>query len=153
MIMKRILFCLILFFGITSLQSIFAQEVCGQKSPSEKIVISTQVNAPQGFPSEAIDVLYEKLRDMVLESGYEIGDGGSVLKADVNFSERMATATAPIQYLVKLSVVVTLNGSTLKFNLQGLNTSEAEAVLSAVKSMKIKSTRVRKFILLSAEKK
>ena len=86
-------------------------------------------------------------------SGYEIGDGGRVLKADVNFSERMATATAPIQYLVKLSVVVTLNGSTLKFNLQGLNTSEAEAVLSAVKSMKIKSTRVRKYILLSAEKK
>lgn len=133
---------------------LFSFTIFGQS----KTTITPQLGKCEGLPNEAKEALMAKLTAMSVESGYEVGESDYIISADVIFIERIATATAPIQYVVKLSLPISIKKmdgtiiSTITFNLQGLESSEGKAIYKAITSLKTKTSRVRKFMLLSKEK-
>lgn len=142
--------------------AILAAAACGALAASAQqpaqpaqsmVAITPMVSYALDLPDDARQSLAVKLGQMVTQNGFGSASGQFVLTANVVTIDKQATATAPVQYMVKLEVstyVVDLAGGTVmgetSFNVTGVDRLENKAVIQAINQIKPKSPAAQAFM-------
>lgn len=95
------------------------------------------------LPEDARQSLDVTLGQMVTQNGFGASSGQFVLTSNLVISDKQATATAPVQFAVKLKVSVYLLDvaeqvviDEMSFNVAGVDSLENKAVIQAINRIK-----------------
>jgi hypothetical protein len=151
--MKKIILSL-LAFGVSAMS--FGQQALSAK---DMVGIAPMVCDVMSLPADAQKSLGTKLTQMVTQNGFGATSGQFVLTANVVTLDKQATATAPVQYIVKQEValfVVDLVDNVvideMSFEVQGIDRLENKAVIQGINQIKPRSTEVKAFMESSRAK-
>lgn len=144
------------------LRKIIAALVCmlPLTAPAQNVISSRQMVAvtpmlsdKADLPSAAKSLLAQKLGQIATQNGFGSVSGQIVLTANAVTVDKTATATAPVQLVVKMDVtlyVIDLTDGTVidsyTFEVQGIDNSDHKAVVKAIAQIKPKSPGVRSFM-------
>ncbi len=144
------------------LRKIIAALVCmlPLTAPAQNVISSRQMVAvtpmlsdKADLPSAAKSLLAQKLGQIATQNGFGSVSGQIVLTANAVTVDKTATATAPVQLVVKMDVtlyVIDLTEGTVidsyTFEVQGIDNSDHKAVIKAIAQIKPKSPGVRSFM-------
>lgn len=122
-------------------------------SSKDMIGITPMLSSYLDLPSDAIRSLELKLTQIATQNGFGSYSGQFVLTSNVVLINKEATATAPIQHLVKLEVsffVVNVMENVIvdemSYEVQGIDRLENKAFIRAINEIKPKNAQVRLFM-------
>lgn len=122
-------------------------------SSQQMVAITPMLSDKTDLPTAAKSLLAQKLGQIATQNGFGAVSGQMVLTAGAVVSDKNATATAPVQVVVKMDVTlyvidmaegVVIDSYT--FEVQGIDGSDHKAVAKAIGQIKPKSPGVRSFM-------
>ena len=146
--MKRIVFLLLsLVLGLSSA----AQSA--NYAPGKVAFCPIYDTAFSGWPQEITELMQNKLTQIVMQNGVGSFSDQYVLTAKVALEDKQVTATAPAQYMVKLSVQLQAIDADaqvlireLTLSMTGVDRSENRAYLAAIRQIKPNNPQIKTFI-------
>ena len=145
---KRIILLITIALGFNSVLS--AQQTLSSK---DMIGITPMLSSYLNLPRDAVRSLELKLTQIATQNGFGSYSGQFVLTSNVVLISKEATATAPVQHLVKLEVsffVVNVLENVIvdemSYEVQGIDRLENKAFIRAINDIKPKTPQVRLFM-------
>lgn len=144
---------------ILVVSAIFCSATLLAQGESSQVVLKPVVSDSIALSAELREILLNKMTLMCTQNGVEAGESRYVIAPLVELTEVEMTASIPPKCIVELTMTITIvdeecgqQVSQTDYKIKSIESNKDKAVYKAISRMNVKTSKIRKFMLVSKEK-